>query len=155
MRRCSASGPPSNSPKTVLGFPTSIARSMWAPALELVVALAAQLLDGDVARGVDLGAGDDPGRAVLVPDPHVLHLQVEERVARLRDVLQVEVVAEVGRVLGEDAVAEEAEDGRVLLLQAKLEVGLELVQLVQVRHGLSLAPRGRAGSARGRGARGS
>src|ERR1700751_4665454 len=39
-----------------------------------LVALAAQLLDRHVARGVDLGARDDPGRAVLVPDPDVLHL---------------------------------------------------------------------------------
>src|SRR5205085_12057422 len=92
------------------------------------------------ARGVDLGARDDPRRPVLVPHPHVLHLQVEERVARLRDVLEVEVVAEVRGVLGEDAVAEEAEDGRVLLLQAELEVGLELVQLVDVGHAAQSSP---------------
>src|SRR5947209_10539046 len=55
----------------------------------------------------------------------VLHLQVEERVARLRDVVQVELVAEVRRVLGQHAVAEEAEDGGVLLLQLQLEPGLE------------------------------
>src|SRR5207253_10529004 len=108
----------SKSPSTVCVFPTSIARSM-ARRLEVVVrgerladalgeglgrqrrlvAVAAQLLDGHVARGVDLGARDDPGRAVLVPDPDVLHLELEERVALLRDVLQVELVAEVRRVL--------------------------------------------------------
>jgi hypothetical protein len=60
---------------------------------------------------------------------------VEERIARLWDVAQVERVAEVGRVLGEDAVPEEAEDGRVLLLQLKLELRLELVELVEVRNG--------------------
>ena len=99
-----------------------------------IVVLAAQLLDGDVARGVDLGARDDPGRAVLVPDPHVLHLHVEERIARLRRDLEVELVAEVGRVGREDAVAEEAEDGRVLPLQRQLELRLEFVQIVQVGH---------------------
>src|SRR3954471_6437529 len=44
-----------------------------------LLALPAQLLDGDVARGVDLGARDHPRRPVLVPDPYVLHPQVEER----------------------------------------------------------------------------
>ena len=87
-----------------------------------LVALAAQLLDGDVARRVDLGPRDHPRRPVLVPDPDVLHLQVEERVARLRDDLEVEPVAQVGRVLGEDAVAEQAEDGGVLALQLELEL---------------------------------
>src|SRR5947208_210160 len=43
-----------------------------------ILALGPELLHRDVARGVDLGPGDDPGRAVLVPDPDVLHLQVEE-----------------------------------------------------------------------------
>src|SRR5437868_6667586 len=63
-----------------------------------VVALSAQLLDRDVARRVDLRPRDDPRRSVLVPDPDVLHLQVEERIAGLRDVVQVELVAEVRRV---------------------------------------------------------
>ena len=63
---------------------------------------------------------------------------VEERVARLRDVLEVELVAEVRRVLRQHAVAEEAEDGRVLLLQPELELGLELVELVEVRHAARL-----------------
>ncbi len=72
-----------------------------------IVVLAAQLLDRDVARGVDLGARDDPRRAVLVPDPDVLHLHVEERIARLGRDLQVELVAEIGRVRRQDAVAEE------------------------------------------------
>ena len=104
-----------------------------------LVALAAQLLDRHVARGVDLGARDDPRRPVLVPHPDVLHLGVEERVARLRHHLEVELVAEVGRVLGEDAVAEQREDRRVLPLQLELELRLELVQLVEVAHGASVA----------------
>ena len=60
---------------------------------------------------------------------------MEERVARLRLDLEVEPVAEVGRILGEDAVAEEAEDRRVLALQLELELGLELVELVEMTHG--------------------
>src|SRR5206468_1424734 len=115
-----------------------------------LVALAAQLLDGDVARRVDLSPRDDPRRAVLVPDPDVLHLDVEERVARLRHDLEVELVAEVRRILREDAVAEETEDGGVLALQLELELCLELVELVEVGHGVSLddveaptPPRGR------------
>src|SRR5207244_2091411 len=100
-----------------------------------LVALAAQLLHRHVAGGVDLGPRDDPRGAVLVPDPDVLHLEVEERIARLGHVLEVELVAEVRRVLRQHAVAEEAEDGRVLLLEAKLELGLELVEIVQMAHG--------------------
>src|SRR5215471_14096407 len=85
-RQWSCSSSPSNSPKTVCVFPTSIARSAIRRGyLDVVVggerladplgqrfgghaglvALAAELLDGHVARGVDLGARDDPGRAVL------------------------------------------------------------------------------------------
>src|SRR6266545_2928854 len=99
-----------------------------------LLALAAQLLDRDVRRGVDLGPRDDPRRSVLVPHPDVFHLEVEERVARLRDVVEVELVAEVGRVLRQHAEAEEAEDGRVLPLESELELGLVFVQLVEVRH---------------------
>ena len=104
-----------------------------------LVALAAELLDRDVAGGVDLGARDDPRRAVLVPHPDVLHLGVEERVARLGHDLEVELVAEVRRVLREDAVAEQREDRRVLPLQLELELRLELVELVEMAHGWSLA----------------
>src|SRR5205823_10414492 len=64
----------------------------------------------------------------------VLHLQLEKRVALLRQVLEVEPVAEVSRVLRQNAVAKEAEDRRVLPLQSELELGLELVQLVEMRH---------------------
>src|SRR5436190_19943792 len=120
-----------------------------------LVAFTPELLDGHVAGRVDLGPRDDPGRAILVPNPDVLHAQVEERVAWLRDVLEVELVAEVCGVLREHAVAEEAEDGRVLLLQRKLELGLELVELVDVRHeGVILAPRARPRPVRGRAPRG-
>src|SRR5947207_5750756 len=99
-----------------------------------LLAVAAELLDGHVARRPRLGARDDARRAVLVPNPDVLHLQVEERVRRLRHLRQLELVAEVRRVLREDAIAEEAEDGLVLLLEAELELGLELVELVEVAH---------------------
>ena len=44
-----------------------------------LVALAAQLLDRDVARREDLGPRDDPRRPVLVPDPDVLELELEKR----------------------------------------------------------------------------
>ena len=59
---------------------------------------------------------------------------MEERVVRLRDLGEIELVAEVRRVLSQNAVAEEAEDGGVLLLQLELELGLELVELVEVTH---------------------
>src|SRR4029450_4235568 len=92
--------------------------------------------------GVDLGARDDPRRPVLVPHPDVLHLHVEEGIARLRPRLEVELVAKVRRVRGQDAVAEEREDGRVLALQRELELRLELVEIVEMAHAVSLAPRG-------------
>ena len=57
---------------------------------------------------------------------------MEERIARLWHDLEVEPVAEVRRVLGEDAVAKEAEDRRVLALQLELELGLEFVELVEM-----------------------
>src|SRR6266516_1305024 len=120
-----------------------------------LVAFTPELLDGHVAGRVDLGPRDDPGRAILVPNPDVLHAQVEERVARLRDVLEVELVAEVCGVLREHAVAEQAEDSRVLLLQRELELGLELVELVDVRHeAVILAPPARPRPVRGRAPRG-
>ena len=114
-----------------------------------LVALAAELLDRDVARGVDLGARDDPRRAVLVPHPDVLHLRVEERVARLRHDLEVELVAEVRRILREHAVPEQREDRRVLALQLELELRLELVELVEMAHAVESSP-----GSPGRGGRG-
>ena len=103
-----------------------------------LLALTAQLLDRDVAGGVDLGARDDPARPVLVPHPDVLHAHVEERIARLGQRLHLELVAQVRRVLREDAVAEQHEDRRVLPLEGELELGLELVELVEMRHGGSV-----------------
>src|SRR5262249_24008934 len=117
-RNCSVSRASSNRPKTVCVLPTSIARSRRAlrgrraeravavahPLRERLgrerrlLALGAELLDGHVGRGVDLDARDHPGRAVLVPDPDVLHLELGERVRRLGHVLQVEPVAEVRRL---------------------------------------------------------
>src|SRR5688572_20606863 len=90
-----------------------------------LLALAAELLDRDVARRVDLRARDHPAGPVLVPDPDVLHLQVVEGVARLRRVIEVELVAEVRRVLRQHAESEQAEDRGVLLLEPELELGLE------------------------------
>src|SRR5918992_3183635 len=108
-----------------------------------LLALAAKLFDCDVARGVDLRARNHPRGPVLVPHPDVLHLQVVEGIARLRRVVEVELVAEVGRVVRHDAEPEQPEDGRVLPLEAKLELCLEFVEFVQVRH---LRPHCRAAS---------
>ena len=47
---------------------------------------------------------------------------------------QLELVAEVRGVLGEHAPAEQLEDIGVLPLQPELELRLELVKLVDVRH---------------------
>src|SRR5215210_5503488 len=159
-RKLSTSRSPSNRPSTVCVLPTSTARStvvlgrvvvrlepLAQPLREClcgqlrIVVLAAQLLDGDVARRVDLGPRDDARGPVLVPHPDVLHLDVEERVARLRRRLQVELVAQIGRVRGEDAVAEDGEDGRVLALQRERQLRLELVEIVEMAHAISLAPR--------------
>src|SRR5262245_30911869 len=104
-------------------------------------ALSAELLDRDVAGRVDLGPRDQPRRAVLVPDPDVLHLQVVEGIAGLRRVIEVELVAEIGRVLGQHAEPEQFEDVGVFALQPELELRLELVELVDVRHAVILAPR--------------
>src|SRR5262249_10153189 len=99
-----------------------------------LLALAVELLHGDITGGVHLGTRDDPCRTVLVPHPDVLHLDVEERVARLGHHLEIELVAEVRGVLREDAVAEQAEDCRVLLLQPELELGLEFIQFIEMTH---------------------
>ena len=48
--------------------------------------------------------------------------------------LEVELVAEVRRLLRQDAVAEEAEDRRVLALELQLELGVELLEIVDVGH---------------------
>ena len=69
---------------------------------------------------------------------------LEERIRRLRHVLQVELVAEVRGVLRQDAVAEERVDRAVLLLQPKLELGLELVEFVEVTHRADCSPRNKS-----------
>src|SRR4051794_33232473 len=88
-----------------------------------LVALAAQLLDRHIAGREDLRAGDDPRRPVLVPDPDVLEVELEERERARRGrggLMHLELVAEVRRVLREHAVAEEPKDGLILLLQREL-----------------------------------
>src|SRR6185437_7669856 len=82
----------------------------------------------------------------LVPDPDVLHLDLEQRVGGLDPRLQLHLVAEVGGVRGEHAVTEQREDRRVLLLQLELEIGLELVELVEVRHHADCSPATRSAS---------
>src|SRR5262249_18583253 len=69
---------------------------------------------------------------------------VEERIRRLRDVLQVELVAEVRRVLCQHTEPEERVDGAVFLLEAELELGLVVVELVEVAHHSDCSPRIRA-----------
>ena len=130
VRRSARSTATSSSPES--GWPIRSASVLCGQ--PRLLALAAELLDRDVARGVHLGTRDDPARPVLVPHPDVLHPDVEERVARLRHRLDVELVAEVRRVLREHAVAEKREDGRVLALERELELRLELVEVVEVRH---------------------
>src|SRR5438093_9619609 len=157
-RNCSERRSPSKRPKTVCVLPASTASSsgleivvfvqaVAQPLGELVcgelglVALALQLLDGHVGRGVHLDPRDHPPRPVLVPDPDVLHLHVEERIRRLRHVLEVELVAEVGRVLRQDAEAEQRIDRAVLLLEPELQFGFVVVELVEVAHGFDCSPR--------------
>ncbi len=96
--------------------------------------LGLELLDRDVLRRVDVGLRDDPRRTVLVPHPDVLHREMDQRVRRLVIDLQVELVAEVRRLLREHAVPEEPEDGRVLALETQLELGVELLEIVDVGH---------------------
>src|SRR5438552_5930622 len=160
-RNCSERRSPSNKPKTVCVLPASTASSrgleivvfvqaVAQPLGELVcgelglVALALQLLDGHVGRGVDLDPRDHPTGPVLVPHPDVLHLHVEEGIRRLWHVLEVELVAEVCRVLRQNAEAEERIDRAVLLLEPELQLRLEVVELVEVAHGFDCSPRMRA-----------
>ena len=62
----------------------------------------------------------------------VVEPQVEVRVGGLLRDGALEPVAEVRRIGREDAVAEEAEDRLVLLLEPKLELGLVFVEIVEV-----------------------
>src|SRR5207248_7749980 len=76
-----------------------------------LVAFAAQLFDRHVAGDdEDLRARDHARRAVLVPDPDVLEVEVEERVGGVRGDGALEAVAEIRRVGRQHAVAEEPED---------------------------------------------
>src|SRR5437868_11977051 len=160
-RNCSERRSPSKRPKTVCVLPASTASSrgleivvfvqaVAQPLGELVcgelglVALALQLLDGHVGRGIDLDPRDHPPGPVLVPHPDVLHLHVEERIRRLRHVLEVELVAEIRRVLRQDAEAEQRVDRAVLLLEPELQLRFEVVELVEVAHGFDCSPRMRA-----------
>ena len=71
---------------------------------------------------------------VLVPDPDVLHRDVDHRVRRLVLDLEIELVAEVGRLLREHAVAEQPVDVRVLLLEPELQLGVVFLELVDIGH---------------------
>jgi hypothetical protein len=83
---------------------------------------------------VHLGARDDPRRPGLVPHPDVLHHQARERIRRLVVSLDLQPVAQVGRLGGQHAVAKQAEYRRVFTLQPQLELGVVLLEVVDVGH---------------------
>src|SRR5262249_51693960 len=106
-----------------------------------LLALTAELLHRHVPGRPELDLLDHAGRAALFPHPDVLHLHLRERVRWLGQVLEGELVAEIGAVLGEHAVAEQRIDRAVLPLQPQLELGLEFVELVDMAHGRDCSPR--------------
>src|SRR5580704_10997829 len=117
-RYCARSSAPSKRPKTVWVLPASTASSIdrrpCGERLGVVVAeiahplgerlggerrlltVGAELLDGHITRRPELDPRDHARRPRLVPDPDILHLQLEERIRGLGDVLHVELVAQIG-----------------------------------------------------------
>src|SRR5215813_8071386 len=91
-----------------------------------------QFLDIHVLEGHDPYVLHEPGRAVHVPDPRVVHGDLEEHLAVVgRADLKVHVVGEIEPALGLDHVREEPDDVAVLAIELQLHLGLVLLEILR------------------------
>src|ERR1700683_1934254 len=96
---------------------------------ELKLALR-QLFDVDVLEGYDPDVLHEPGRAVHVPHPGVVHGDLEEHFAVIgRPHLQVDIVGQVEPALSLHYVREQPDDVAVLAIELELHLGLVLLEI--------------------------
>src|SRR6201999_2385378 len=108
---------------------------------EFEVALG-QFLDVDVLERDDADVLDEAGRAVHVPDPGVLHDDLEKDLAIVRVAhVELNLVGEVEAPLGLHYMAEEAHDVAILAIQLQLHLGFVLFEIL-CAHGNPSDPAG-------------
>src|SRR5258708_32756713 len=112
---------------------------------KLEVALG-QVLDINVLELHDPDVLHEPGRAVHVPDPRVVHGDLEEHLTVVgRPDLEVHVVGEIEPALGLNHVREEPDDVAVLAIELQLHLGLVLLEILRA-HVLPSAAAGASGA---------
>src|SRR5690606_129089 len=100
-----------------------------------------QLLDVDVLERHHPHRADEPRGAVDVPHPGVPERELEEHLPAGAAHLQVDLVGEVEAPFGLHHVREEPDDVPVLAVQAELELGLVVLQVLCAH--VSIMPRDR------------
>src|SRR6266851_5124033 len=112
---------------------------------KLQVALG-QFLDIDVLEGHDPHVLHVPGRAIHIPDPRVVHCDLEEHLAVIGCAhLEVHVVGEIEPALGLNHVREEPDDVAVFAIELQLHLGLVLLEILRA-HVLPSAAAGASGA---------
>src|SRR3954451_9654338 len=89
-----------------------------------------EFLDVDVLERHDAHVLDEPGGAVHVPDPRVVHLDLEVDLAVGVSHVQVDLVGEVEPALRLDDVGELADDVAILPIELELHLGLVLLEIL-------------------------
>src|SRR6266436_3144994 len=112
---------------------------------KLQVALG-QFLDIDVLERHDPHVLHEPGRAIHIPDPRVVHRDLEEHLAVVGCAhLEVHVVGEIEPALGLNHVREEPDDVAVFAIELQLHLGLVLLEILRA-HFLPSAAAGASGA---------
>src|SRR6266851_2886580 len=105
-----------------------------------------QFLDIDVLERHDPHVLHEPGRAIHIPDPRVVHCDLEEHLAVVGSAhLEVHVVGEIEPALGLNHVREEPDDVAVFAIELQLHLGLVLLEILRA-HVLPSAAAGASGA---------
>src|SRR5690606_20510131 len=82
----------------------------------------------------DMRPRNDARGPIAIPHPHVTHFQLEQQIRGVRNAVNFQLIAQIGRLVGDDAIAENRKDVCVLLLEPQLKLCVVLVQVLSACH---------------------
>jgi len=102
--------------------------------------LTSDFLDIYVFEGHDFHLFDEPVSSIDVPNPDILHVQLEVEIGLSIDALELNVVAEVKTSLCLNDLAKHLHYVAVFAVEAELRVAVVVFEVVFVHFSLSLSP---------------